>query len=65
MIDDYNYGLNRGMVGIGANKSIARIDNVVVQVLPPEITLELAADFTDPESSSINLSSVIDNWQHR
>ena len=52
------------MVDIGVNKSIGRIDNVVVQVLPPEITLERAADFTDPESSSINLPSVSNNCKH-
>jgi hypothetical protein len=35
------------MVGIGANNSIARIDNVAVQVLPPELTLETTEDFSD------------------
>jgi Ca2+-binding RTX toxin-like protein len=43
----YSYGLNTGMVGIGATSSKARIDNLKVQVLPPEITLEETEDFSD------------------
>ncbi len=42
-----SYGLNAGMVGLGTDNSIARIDNVAVQVLPPEITLEDTDDFSD------------------
>ena len=45
--DGYSWGLNAGMVGLGAKNSIARIDNMVVQVLPPEITLEDVEDFRD------------------
>ncbi len=45
--DGNSYGLNRGMVGLGADNSIARIDNVFVQVLPAEITYERTEDFTD------------------
>ncbi|MEH6825981.1 MAG: matrixin family metalloprotease, partial [Motiliproteus sp.] len=45
--DGFMYGLNAGMVGIGANNSIARIDNVAVRVLPPELTLEYSEDFSD------------------
>jgi hypothetical protein len=44
--DGYSYGLNAGMVGIGADNSKSRIDNVAVQVLPPEITLETTEDFS-------------------
>ena len=43
----YSYGLNAGMVGLGANNSVARIDNVAIQVLPPEITYENVEDFQD------------------
>ena len=42
-----SYGLNAGMVGIGAANSKARIDNVKIQVLPPEITIEDVEDFSD------------------
>ncbi|MGD8618152.1 MAG: hypothetical protein PVH54_03095, partial [Gammaproteobacteria bacterium] len=44
--DGFTYGLNAGMVGIGANNSKGRIDNVKVQVLPPEITFEGTEDFS-------------------
>ena len=45
--DGYAYGLNAGMVGIGAYNSVARIDNVAVQILPPDITFETTEDFSD------------------
>jgi hypothetical protein len=47
IIDGYQYNLNAGLVGIGANNSKARIDNVAVQVLPPEWTYEDTEDFSD------------------
>jgi hypothetical protein len=43
----FSFGLNAGMVGIGARNSVARIDNVVVQKLRPELTFEHAEDFSD------------------
>ena len=43
----YSYGLNLGMVGLGAENSIARVDNVGIQILPPEITYEDIEDFDD------------------
>ena len=48
-IDEYgdSHGLNAGMVGIGANNARGRIDNVYVQVLPPEYTLQETEDFSD------------------
>jgi Ca2+-binding RTX toxin-like protein len=45
--DGFPYGLNAGMIGIGANNSVARIDNVIVQKLTPETTFEHEDDFTD------------------
>ena len=47
VVDGFSYGLNNGMVGVGAYDSIAYLDNVAVQVLPPEITFENTEDFTD------------------
>jgi hypothetical protein len=47
VVNGYSYGLNSGMVGVGAENSIGYFDDVTVQVLPPEITLEYAEDFTD------------------
>jgi Ca2+-binding RTX toxin-like protein len=45
--DGFTYGLNRGMVGIGAYDSVSRIDNVEVRILKPEITFEDVEDFED------------------
>ena len=42
-----SHGLNGGMVGIGAENSVASIDNVAVQVLPPEFTLRETETFED------------------
>jgi hypothetical protein len=59
--DGFSYGLNAGMVGIGSQNSVARIDNVKVQVLPPEITFEDTDDFTEPATLLTGLVS--GGWQ--
>jgi len=43
--DGFAYGLNAGMVGLGADNAVARIDNVAVRVLPPDWTLEITEEF--------------------
>ena len=60
--DGFSYGLNAGMVGIGANNSKARIDNVAVQVLPPEITFEATEEFSDTVAD-LALTPVTGAWQ--
>ena len=45
IVDGLSFGLNSGMVGLGSENSTARIDNVRVQVLPPETTLEATDEF--------------------
>jgi Ca2+-binding RTX toxin-like protein len=45
--DGFSHGLNEGTVGIGADNSVSRIDNVSVQILYPEITFRHEDDFTD------------------
>ena len=47
IIDGYSYGLNAGMVGVGSNNSQGAFDNVVVQVLPPQITFDQTVNFDD------------------
>lgn len=37
--DGFTYHLNAGMYGLGADNAKARIDNVVVQQVPPKVTL--------------------------
>ncbi|MEE8543024.1 MAG: hypothetical protein V3S94_04140, partial [Gammaproteobacteria bacterium] len=47
--DGFAYGLNAGMIGIGVNNSSGSIDNVKVQVLPPEITFQSADEFASDQ----------------
>jgi hypothetical protein len=47
VIDGEAYGLNKGMVGVGSANSRGYYDNVKVQVLPPQITLDHQEDFED------------------
>ena len=47
MIDGVAYGLNKGMVGVGSDNSRGVFDNVAVQVLPPQLTLDHTEDFDD------------------
>jgi hypothetical protein len=56
----YSYGLNAGLVGIGANNSIARIDNVAVQVLPPDWTYENTEDFG---STAVSFNPLDGDWE--
>jgi hypothetical protein len=44
--DGFTHGLNEGMVGLGANNARGEIDNVAVQVLPPDITFADTQDFS-------------------
>jgi len=63
-VDAYGvrHGLNAGFVGLGAENSKARIDNVFVQVLPPEITLQETETFSDGVADRFTLGAVGD-WQ--
>ncbi len=54
-------GLNHGLVGLAADNSKARIDNVFVQVLPPEITYEHTEDFSSAHPEQ--LAVLIGSWQ--
>ncbi len=44
--EGFVYFLNQGMVGLGANNAKAQIDNVVVQRIAPETTLEQTVTFS-------------------
>ncbi|MHB8050091.1 MAG: carboxypeptidase regulatory-like domain-containing protein [Coriobacteriia bacterium] len=60
--DGFVHVLNESMVGIGANNSKRRIDNVSVQVLPPEIVYAVDTDFsTDP--SPLLSAPVTGEWE--
>ena len=45
--DGFTYFLQEGMVGLGANNAKGQIDNVTVQRIPPEVTLDRTVDFLD------------------
>ena len=45
--------LNKGFVGIGMDGGSGKVDNFTVQVLPPEITLEIVDDFSGPTAAEI------------
>ncbi len=45
--DGWVYGINDGMIGLGSDNSRGTFDNIVVQVLPPDYTLDVTEDFAD------------------
>jgi len=47
ILDGEAVGLNKGLVGIGSDNSRGIFDNVVVQALPPALTLDVTEDFND------------------
>ncbi|MCH7645444.1 MAG: hypothetical protein IH974_11500 [Myxococcales bacterium] len=60
--DGFTYGLNAGFVGIGAENSFARIDNVIVQRLKPEVTFSQADDFSDGVADLLT-DPIVGDWQ--
>jgi Ca2+-binding RTX toxin-like protein len=63
--DGFQYFLNEGMVGIGANNAKAQIDNVVVQRIAPETTLEQTVEFTevDPAFDALFKAPLGGKWE--
>jgi len=61
VIDGWVYGLNTGMVGFGSDNSQGVYDNIAVQVLPPEITLEETEDFEG--QAELVFVSTSGDWQ--
>jgi hypothetical protein len=47
VIEGETYGLNKGKIGVGSDMARGYYDNVTVQVLPPQITLDSLEDFND------------------
>ena len=56
-IDGVPYGFNMGLVGVGSNNSRGTYDNVTVQALPPQTSLENTEDFTDGVADLFTSSS--------
>jgi len=51
IIEGYAYGINAGMIGFGSDNSRGVYDNIAVQVLPPEMTLEATEEFPDTDTA--------------
>ncbi|HEX9505611.1 MAG TPA: hypothetical protein VGA62_06350, partial [Acidimicrobiia bacterium] len=47
VVDGENQGLNKGLLGFGSDQSRGTLDNVKIQVVPPQITLDTTEDFND------------------
>ncbi|HJW50205.1 MAG TPA: hypothetical protein VJ726_12390, partial [Candidatus Limnocylindria bacterium] len=47
VIDGENYGLNKGLVGVGSDQSRGRLDNMAIQVVQPENTIDRTEDYND------------------
>src|SRR5678810_746529 len=47
VVDGFTYGLNYGFVGFGSDNSQGSYDNILVQVLPPNLTYDRTEDFDD------------------
>jgi Ca2+-binding RTX toxin-like protein len=60
-VDGFTFGLNAGMVGLGADNGRAQIDNVSVQVIPPEIAYTAVEDFADGVADGF--SDLMGIWQ--
>ena len=54
--------LNKGFVGVGMNGGSGKVDNFTVQVLPPEITLEVVDDFSGPDAAQV-MTPVTGVWE--
>jgi len=59
--DGLTIPLNKGYVGIGMDGGSGKVDNFTVQVLPPEITLEVEDDFSSADAASV-YTPIVGNW---
>jgi hypothetical protein len=45
VVDNVQYGLNKGLLGFGSDNSRGMFDNIALQILPPTLTLDRTEDF--------------------
>ncbi len=62
MIDGEAYGLNKGLIGIGSDQSRGVFDNISVQILPPQFTLDFTETFDDGLADLFDVPSVGAPW---
>lgn len=61
--DGWVYGLNSGMVGLGSDNSRGSFDNIAVQILPPEVTLDETEEFPNT-NGAVDFISETGVWQY-
>jgi len=47
VVDGENQGLNKGLLGFGSDQSRGTLDNIKIQVVPPQTTFDTTEDFND------------------
>ena len=61
VIDSWSYGLNWGLVGFGSNNARGMLDNISVQVIPPETTVVRSEDFENGTNSLLTDEAFVIN----
>src|SRR5206468_11243765 len=54
MVSGEPQGLNKGLLGFGSDQSRGTIENVAIQVLPPQITPDPTEDFKEGPANHLN-----------
>ena len=47
VVEGENQGLNKGLLGFGSDQSRGTLDNIKIQALPAQVTLDTTEDFSD------------------
>jgi hypothetical protein len=50
-------GLNKGLLGFGSDQSRGTLDNIKIQAVPPQITLDTTEDFSDGAANLMTATS--------
>src|SRR4051794_41794463 len=53
LLDGLTVGLNHGLIGVGSNMGRAQFDNVRIQQLPPQLTVDRTQDFGDGTAGGV------------
>src|SRR5262249_31384938 len=62
VIDGENNGLNKGFIGFGSNQSRGTLDNIKLQVVPPQTTLDETEDFNDGNANLYTGTPTTGTW---
>jgi len=61
VLDGYAYNLNYGLLGLGSDNARGTFDNIAVQILPPQITLDKTEDFAG--QPMLSFDAVTGPWE--